>query len=50
MTAPESVEPTDVNAYRDTELYDAENAIVDELPVLLPLATEVGAAAPRARI
>lgn len=32
----------EVNLYTDPELYDAENSIVDELGILLPLAEETG--------
>lgn len=32
----------EVNAYTTPELYDLENAIVDEMPILLPLAQETG--------
>lgn len=32
----------EVNVYADPELYDAENQIVDEMPVLLELAKEMG--------
>jgi len=31
-----------VNVYDDPDLYDLENAIVDEMPILLPLAQETG--------
>jgi ubiquinone/menaquinone biosynthesis C-methylase UbiE len=34
--------PNEVNVYSDPELYDIENTIVDELPILLPLAQETG--------
>ncbi len=43
MTAQQrDADSSDVNAYTEPDLYDAENAIVDELPVLLPLAAEAG--------
>lgn len=38
----DSPNDVDVNVYTDPILYDLENAIVDELPILLPLARETG--------